>query len=564
MEKRVIIAMLLSVAVLAVYQMLMPPPAAPVQQPPSAPPTAGAADPAAAAPPPAPTQAAAQPKPSAARPMAAPIVADAAARNVVVESDAFIATFNSAGAVLTSWRLKSYRDNKGAPLELVPEAGISGQPRPFTIATDNPAESGVLASALYKPSAEGLSLGANPGTLRFQYQDASGLTAEKAFHFQKDGHPFQVTLEASVEVGAAPRPVTVHWGPAIGVFDPAVPQTTPPRVVQFRGSPERIAPASISTQPTYEGALRFAGVEDHYFVVAAVPGATASKVEYSALSIPVVNAPGTMHTLVAFSVTPKAEGTPSRTVTLPFYIGPKEIDRLREVDPLLVNAIDFGMFRWLVRPLLDALKWINRYLHNFGWSIIALTVLINILIFPLRHRSMVSMRKMQSLQPQVKAIQDRYKHLKFTDPDRQKMNQEMLGLYKQHGVNPASGCVPMLLTMPILFAFYAMLSVAIELRGAPFMGWIADLSAKDPLYITPIIMGGTMFWQQRMMPASTDPTQAKIFMFMPIIFTVMFLSMPSGLVLYWTASNLLTIGQQVLTNRMIARPAKPSRPTRKA
>ena len=173
-------------------------------------------------------------------------------------------------------------------------------------------------------------------------------------------------------------------------------------------------------------------------------------------------------------------------------------------------------------------------------------------------------RGAQTLQPQAKAIQDRYKNMKFTDPDRQKMNSEMLALYKQHGVNPASGCVPMLLTMPILFAFYAMLSVAIELRGAPFGGWIHDLAAKDPLYITPIIMGATMFWQQRMMPSTADPVQQRIFLLLPLIFTVMFLTMPSGLVLYWTASNLLTIAQQTVTNRLIAAPAKPARPPRKA
>ncbi len=185
-----------------------------------------------------------------------------------------------------------------------------------------------------------------------------------------------------------------------------------------------------------------------------------------------------------------------------------------------MHAIDFGMFAWLVVPLLQALKWINRFVGNYGWSIVVLTILINLVIFPLRHRSMVSMRKMQALQPEIKAIQERYAKYKVTDPERQKMNQEMMALYKQKGVNPASGCVPMLLTMPMLFAFYAMLSVAIELRGAPFLGWIHDLSAPDPLYITPILMGATMFWQQKMTPTTADPMQQKIFLLMPIIFTV--------------------------------------------
>jgi YidC/Oxa1 family membrane protein insertase len=164
---------------------------------------------------------------------------------------------------------------------------------------------------------------------------------------------------------------------------------------------------------------------------------------------------------------------------------------------------------------------------------------------------MVSMKKMQAIQPEMKAIQDRYAKYKATDPEKQKMNQEIWQLYKSKGVNPASGCVPMLLTMPVLLAFYSLLSQAIELRGAPFMWWITDLSARDPTYIFPVLMGGTMFWQQKMMPAAADPVQRKIFLAMPIVFTLLFLSMPSGLVIYWMVSNILTIGQQVLTNRII-------------
>jgi YidC/Oxa1 family membrane protein insertase len=262
-------------------------------------------------------------------------------------------------------------------------------------------------------------------------------------------------------------------------------------------------------------------------------------------------------TFIAFSIRPDPGAASSGTVTVPFYIGPKDFDKLRAADPQLVRAIDFGMFAFIVVPLMQALKWINGYLGNYGWSIIVLTIIINIVIFPLRHRSMVSMKKMQAIQPEVKAIQDRYAKYKVTDPERQKMNSEMLALYKTKGVSPASGCVPMLLTMPILLAFYNLLGQAIELRGAPFAGWIHDLSAKDPTYVWPILMGITMFVQQRMMPSTADPTQQKIFMLMPVVFTVMFLGMPSGLVIYWLVSNVLTIGQQALTNRMIGNRGMP-------
>jgi YidC/Oxa1 family membrane protein insertase len=236
-------------------------------------------------------------------------------------------------------------------------------------------------------------------------------------------------------------------------------------------------------------------------------------------------------------------------------MGPKDLDVLRAVNPQLVRAIDFGIFSWLVVPLLQALKWINGYIGNYGWSIAVLTVIINVLMFPLRHRSMVSMRKMQAVQPEVKAIQARYAKYKVTDPERQKMNTEMMALYKEKGVNPVSGCVPMLFTMPVLYAVYAMLEAAIELRGAPWFGWIHDLSRHDPLYITPLLMGVSMLVQQKMMPSTADPMQQKMMLLMPVVFTVSFLWAPSGLVVYWLLSNVLAIGQQYVTNRMIGAPA---------
>jgi YidC/Oxa1 family membrane protein insertase len=226
-------------------------------------------------------------------------------------------------------------------------------------------------------------------------------------------------------------------------------------------------------------------------------------------------------------------------------------------------VINFGMFDFLAVPLLRALKWIHGYVANYGWAIIILTFLINAVMFPLRHKSMVSMRKMQELQPQVNAIKERYGRLKATDPERQKMNTEMMNLYKEKGVNPASGCIPILLTFPILFAFYSLLSQAIEIRGEPFVWWIQDLSAHDPYYVTPILMGASQFWQQKMTPMSPDPQmqmQQKMMLLMPLVFTFMFLWMPSGLTIYWFFSNLLAIGQQYLTNRLAGPPSVPRPP----
>jgi YidC/Oxa1 family membrane protein insertase len=476
------------------------------------------------------------------------LVADTAARDIVVETDAVRAVFSTAGGVLTSWELKGHKDELGEPLDLVPADIPESLPRPFALATDDEATSATLGAALFQPSVDSLSLGATPGTLDFQYRDASGLSARKTFHFQPDGKPYVLNVEASVDVSGASRPVRLDWGPALGLgYNPTSSSRRSPArgIMSADGSVERLNPDALRERPRYAGQFLFAGVEDHYFVSVAFPPATTpATVDYGPIELPLAGDLETTRAFIGYSI--EVPGA----ANLVFFLGPKDFDQLEAIDPQFTKAIDFGIFAWLVVPLLLALKWVNGYVGNFGWSIITLTILINLAIFPLRHKSMVSMRKMSKLQPKVKAIQERYKGLKTTDPKRQKMNQEMMALYKQEGVNPASGCVPMLLTMPILFAFYSMLSVAIELRHAPFFGWIQDLAAPDPSYITPILMGGSMVLQQQMMPSTADPVQRRMFMMMPVVFTVMFLWAPSGLVIYWLASNVMAIGQQYLTNRI--------------
>ena len=368
-------------------------------------------------------------------------------------------------------------------------------------------------------------------------------------------HPYVVDFTAAVSQNGAPLNPTVQWGPALGtgIIERSGSYNPPAQPIFYRdGSVTRVKTSNIQKSPNEEGIFGFVGVDDHYFLTAALPGNERLHVEYQPVSVP-VDGSTTGANFVSWSTRAPGQTTPSAR----YFLGPKDFDVLAGVDRNLVRAIDFGMFSWLVVPLLRALKWVNSYLGNYGWSIIALTVIINLVMFPLRHKSVVSMRKMQDIQPEVKAIQDRYAKLKMSDPAKQKMNVELMNLYRERGVNPASGCVPMLLTLPVLFAFYAMLSVAIELRGAPFVGWIHDLSAHDPLYITPILMGATMFVQQRMTPSTADPVQQKMMMFMPLVFTSMFLFAPSGLVLYWTVSNLWAIGQQALTNRLIGAPARP-------
>jgi YidC/Oxa1 family membrane protein insertase len=310
-----------------------------------------------------------------------------------------------------------------------------------------------------------------------------------------------------------------------------------------------VAETSLGGAMTRDGDFLWAGVDDHYFISAIVKPPAQTHLEYASAAFPSSTQPPVVGRYVGYSVRLAAPPASAR-----FFFGPKKLDVLRAVDPEFTKAIYFGIFAFLAVPLLDSLTKVHSVIGNWGWSIIALTILINIVMFPLRHKSVVSMRKMQDLQPQMKAIQERYAKYKITDPERQKMNQEVMELYKSKGVNPASGCVPMLLTMPFLFAFYSMLSQAIELRGAEFGGWIHDLAAHDPYYITPILMGATMVWQAKITPTTADPTQQKIMMIMPFMFTFIFLGQPSGLAIYWFVSNLWAIGQQYFTNYLIGPP----------
>ena len=399
-----------------------------------------------------------------------------------------------------------------------------------------------------------------PWHAQFNYSDQSGVHAEKIFSLDPS-QPYVITVSATVTKNGQPQPTTLRWGPALGsgIVVKSRTYNPPPQPVIYRdGNVTRIAPAKIAQQPTIEGPIGFGGVDDHYFLTAVVQPAGAPRLEFGLVE---TAANGAMYDgsaidayhYVAWSIRYPSPPGPQR-----FFAGPKDFDVLKSVDGVLVSTIDFGYFSWIVVPLLTALKWINGYVGNYGWSLILLTVLINLIMFPLRQKSVTSMRKMQEIQPEVKAIQDRYKNLKMSDPARAKMNTELMELYKQKGVNPATGCVPMLLTFPVLFAFYSLLSVAIELRGAPFMWWIHDLSARDPYFIFPILMGVTMLIQQKMTPTGgVDPTQQKMMtIVMPVMMTAMFMWAASGLVIYWTVSNIWGIGQQLITNRLMGAPAQ--------
>jgi len=474
------------------------------------------------------------------------------------------AVFSNRGATLAAWELLKYAAPGGNPVDLVPHDVPPDQPKPFSLKLEDATKSARLNSALFafEGNASTISAARDPVTIAFEYQDAAGLHARKQFTLKPNS--YEVLVTATVTDGDRAVNPFVQWGPGLGDVVATgsggmfVSTRKAEALFSTDGDVERIQAAKLTAAPRYQGDYEFAGVDTHYFMSTAVqPGS--AEIVYYPLSLPAKTAAaGVSRDYIGYDI--RFPALPKGPENVRFFIGPKHFETLRHTDADLVRAVWFGMFAFLSVPLLSALNWVNGFIGNYGWSIIALTVIINAAMFPLRHKSNVSMRKMQEIQPQVKAIQDRYSNLKATDPARQKMNTELMELYRQRGVNPASGCVPMLLTFPVLLAFYSLLSESIELRNAPFILWIHDLAAPDPYYVTPILMGASQMLQQRLTPMSGgDPVQQKMMMFMPIIFTFLFITSPAGLALYWFASNVLVIGQQLLTNRMIgaAAPAKP-------
>ena len=241
------------------------------------------------------------------------------------------------------------------------------------------------------------------------------------------------------------------------------------------------------------------------------------------------------------------------------FVGPKDPPLLTSVAPHLSDLVDYGWFAFVAKPLAVGLRWIHEHvIANYGWAIILLTVVINFLLFPLKLKSLRSTMKMQKIQPQMRAIQEKYKQYKMNDPRKQEMNAEMMALYKEHGVNPVGGCLPMLIQMPFLYGFYKVLIVSIEMRHAPWILWIHDLSAPEqlPIKLLPLTMCITQFILQKMSPSpSPDPAQQKIMMLMPVMFLFMFWGLSSGLVLYWLTGNVVGIAQQWYINKTEMQPA---------
>jgi YidC/Oxa1 family membrane protein insertase len=554
MEKRLLLAAFLSVAVLLIWEALAPKPPARAPAPPGKPAAASPAAPGAAAAtssgPPAPAVEAPAPPPAAPALVGGEPIGASAAEVVTIDRPLYRARLSNRGGVLVSFVLKKYDDDRGQPLEMVhQEPGSAARPLSLDFGPDSAATRAANDSlyAVRRESRDGRE------TVTFRYR-GDHREFDKTFVFD-GGYLFSVRVRAE----GVSEPFLLALGPGLRNLSPqelANRFTSASGAVYFDGSRARSL-SRTKVEVAQTGALPesgFVGLEDNYFLAVEIPAGAASW-KVVPLRIDRKDAQ-----LLAGAVA-------SRSLDTKVFVGPKDLDvlsglklHLEETVSFRVMGINLGV---IAKPMIWLLK--AAYHHvipNWGMAILIVTFLIRLLLFPLMQKSYGGMKKMQKLQPKINAIKEKYKKGRSDPEQRTKMNQEMMALYSAEGYNPMSGCLPMLLQMPILFAFYVILEKAIELRHAPFYFWIKDLSAKDPTYVLVIVMTLTMFIQQLLTPSTAEPTQKRLFLIMPLFWGFFLKDMPAGLVLYWLFSNVLTIGQQVLINRMY-REEPPAEPVRK-
>ena len=468
------------------------------------------------------------------------------AQEYTIDTDLYTIRFSNQGATVKSWVLKKYKDSTGKPLDLVnPVSLAKGLDVPFSYKFKDQKPATDLNKELFAAKVSDNGLG-----IDFDFSDGV-LSAKKSFLFDKRSYLSRISSE--VTQSGVEIPHLFVWRGGFG--DSTVAKAYAAQHTTFYDSTEgkltvTDSKAGKDAPVAFTGKFTFAGLEDAYFAAVILPPAMETvELETTSDNLPVeINSTDSeLHVGAIFG------GKGKQAYEL--FVGPKDIDILRGVNPKLELMVDWGRwFGFLAKPLFLALNWANdKYIHNFGWTIIAVTVLINFLLLPLKFTSMRSMQKMQALQPQIAAINDKYKNVGLKDPRKAEQNQEVMALYKKNGANPMGGCMPMVLQIPFFAAFYTVLSVAIELRGAKWL-WVGDLSQPETLAIRilPVTMVATQFIMQKMTPAtSVDPSQQKMMMFMPLIFGFMFYYSSAGLVLYWLTGNLVGILQQWFFNRFL-------------
>ncbi|MEW6067908.1 MAG: membrane protein insertase YidC [Nitrospirota bacterium] len=454
-----------------------------------------------------------------------------------VETDMYSAIFTTQGGNLKFYAIKTYKDKTDKDIMLLEKPGIEA---PLSIGSKDEFN---LSDVNFSVTGGDVNLNKdNPsGSLVFEYKD-SGFSVRRTYTFYNDTYK----IDIKDEVSGLPE----YWitlGSDFGIYDDKDTSIHTGAVLLKETDRIEVNAKKLNESQSYKEGLRWIAQEDKYFFAALVPLTNMEEAKVWKIK----DSP-----VIAFKAKPGINN-------FILYAGPKEYDRLKTLNVGLEHIIDFGFFSIIALPLFWILKLFYTLTANYGWAIILLTIIVRIPFIPLMNKSQKAMKKMQEIQPKMAEIREKYKK------DPQRMNREIMDLYKKYKVNPLGGCLPILLQIPVFFALYKILLIAIELRGAPFMLWIKDLSAPDTLFghipssfpliggfavgPLPILMGITMLIQQKMTPSSLDPTQNRIMMLMPIIFTFLFLNFASGLVLYWLMNNIFSIAQQFYVNKQLAK-----------
>jgi YidC/Oxa1 family membrane protein insertase len=532
MEKRALIAVILSVGVFYLFSSVFAPEK--LKTPSTATPVPAQNSTSAA------NGAAATQQPAAVPSPTQPVPQNDSGKLVTVETGLFTAVFSPHGASLKSLTLKNYHEQNtkdGKPVLL----GADVDPSLPDFSTRSTGFN-LPYSAIYTSDVASILLaGGDSRQLVFNHISGQGFTVRKIYTFIGDSYGIRLDTEvfnnsAAPLTGAIQHVMTYPAEPKVkdNRFD-----TAGFYIFVDNGLVNNNVKDVASASKLFDKNIQWSGFADKYFF----SGILAEKSSIASVELK-KNTAGFMESIVSspnFTINPGQ----SAKINHRLFVGPKDIDILKAQGNSLEQSLDLGWFTVIAKPLLYTLKFFNRYVHNYGIAIIIITIILKILFFPLTHKSYVSMKGMQKIQPEMNKIREKHKD------DRDGMNRAVMELYREHKVNPLGGCLPMVVQIPVFFALYKALMFSIELRHAPFFLWITDLSDKDPYYVTPIIMGVTMFIQQKMTPSQMDPMQQKMMLALPVVFTFMFLSFPSGLVLYWLVNNVLTIGQQMYINKLV-------------